>query len=80
MFNVPFRLSLTELISNLDISGIAPLSDILETITLKESTIALGIAIVVDERDISRIIPINISIYYNALSVELYVTIRLSPA
>ena len=31
MFSSPFRLSLTELITNVDISGNAPLSDALET-------------------------------------------------
>ena len=79
---VPFRLSLTELISNLDISGIAPLSDVLETVTLEEFIITLGIAIVVDERDISigLFFPINVSLHCRVLSVEIHITCSLFPA
>ena len=81
MFSVPFKVSLTELISNIDISGTAPLSEVLETVTLEEFIIALGIATVVDEMDLSIgfAIPINVSLHIKALSVELHVTFSLSP-
>ena len=45
MLSVPFRLSLTELISIMDINGTAPFSEVLETVILEEFIIALGIAI-----------------------------------
>ena len=53
MFNVPFRLSLTEIISNVDIRGVAPVADILKTVPLEEFIITLGISMVVDEIGIS---------------------------
>ena len=83
MFSVPFRLSFTELITRVDINGTAPLSDVLKTVILEEIITALWIAMVVDEIDISRIgslIPISVSLHCKALSVELHLTSRLSPA
>ena len=53
MFSVPFRLSLTDLISNLDISGTVSLSDVLKTVTLEDFIIALGTYTMIDERDMS---------------------------
>ena len=82
MLSDPFKLSLTELITNVDINGTAPLSGILETVILEEFIIDLGIAIVVDEMDISgtgSIIPINVILHRKVLSVELYITCSLSP-
>ena len=43
MFSSPFRLSLTELITNVDISGNVPLSEALETVILDEFIIVLWI-------------------------------------
>ena len=81
----PFRLSLTELITNVDINGTAPLSDVLETIILdpEEFINVLWMAIVVNEIDIScrgSIIPINVSLHCKVLSDELHTTCSLSPA
>ena len=83
MFSVPFRLSLTELISSTDISGTAPLSDVLKTVILEEFIITLWITMVFDEMDMScmgSVIPSSVSLHCKANSVELHVTANLSPA
>ena len=83
MLRVPFRISVTELISSVtvDTSGTVALSDILETVILEEFTIALGTVTVVDEMDLSigSVIPNNVSLQCKALPVVVHVTSRLSP-
>ena len=67
--SVPFRLSLTELLTNMDINGSAPLSEVLETVILEELIIVLWIGTVVDEMDISTgsIFPIKVSLHCKVL-------------
>ena len=82
MFNVPFKLLLTEKIFNVDISGTASLSDIFITTILEEFIISLWTAVVVDETDIScagLAIPIKVNLHCKELLGVLHVTITLSP-
>ena len=83
MFNVPFRNTLIDLISSLDIKGASSLSDILEMVTLEEFIIILFSAMVFDEMDIvliGSITPISASLHCSECPVVLHITSSLSPA
>ena len=64
MFNVPFRLSFTDLITSLDIRGVSSLSDIFEMVALEEFIIVFLSASLFDEMDTCiGSIPINVSFH-----------------
>ena len=82
ILSVPFKLSVTGLISSMDISGVSFIPDILVTVIREVFIINLRVPTVVDEMAMSvgSLIPFKISLHCRALSVVLHVNSSLSLA
>ena len=82
ILSVPFKLSVTGLISSTDISGVSPLPDILVTVIREVFIINLQVPTVVDEMAMSvgSLIPFKVKLHCRPLSDVLHVNSSLSPA
>ena len=82
MLSVPFKLSVTGLITSMDISGVSLFPDNLVTVIREVFIISLGVSTLFDEMDRSMVslIPFKVSLHCRLLSVVLHVNSSLSPA
>ena len=82
ILSVPLKLSVTGLISSVDIRGVSFIPDILVTIIREVFIITLRVPTVVDEMvmSVGPLIPFKVSLHCRALSVVLHVNSSLFPA
>ena len=82
MLSVPFRPSVTRLISSVDISGVSFIPDILVAVIREVFIISVLLTTVVDEMlmSVGSLIPFKVSLHSKILSDVLHVNSSLSPA